>query len=439
MGYKNMKAKGRDVDAVLKLLLLGDGAVGKSSLLLRYCENKFDHKHIITIGVDFKSKLIQLGDETVRLQIWDTAGQERFRNITPVYFRSAMGVVLVFDVTSVKSFENVSYWLESLSKHASHEMSKVIVGNKVDLADRQVSRRRGEALAAKHGLHYLETSALMNSGVAEVFESLALQIRQKQIADKPGFAPDKSRFRLEAASELSDGFAPKSRPTCCGIALGGKGSSSRVDAKTVILEGPRSGSPRSESGGTRSPKPLKVRSLSKIKKNPIFVTAASQSTESMSPQERSDTQRPSREHLRSHPEHTPMSRNHGMRVIPEHSTPSGSGGGGEGSSHIKDHRFSPRQHHMRGSRCIESPAAKATLFSSSDGKPIQKHEKQEDVTNPATPTVIAGTATTGTTTPQPRKTRRVIRVSDGDVLRCPSVISEAHDYGRRIQRSRIDT
>eukprot|EP01056_Protomagalhaensia_sp_Gyna25_P005069 Protomagalhaensia_sp_Gyna_25__5068@NODE_573_length_3079_cov_89_017434_g443_i0_p2_GENE_NODE_573_length_3079_cov_89_017434_g443_i0NODE_573_length_3079_cov_89_017434_g443_i0_p2_ORF_typecomplete_len238_score27_34_NODE_573_length_3079_cov_89_017434_g443_i017512464 len=236
------------------------------------------------------------------------------------------------------------------------------------------------------------------------------------MADKPGFAPDKSRFRLEAASDLSDGFAPKSRSSCCGIALGGKGSSSRVDAKTVILEESGSSSPRSENGSTRSPKPLKIRSLSKIKKNPVFVTAASQSSEAMTPQERSDQSKASRELLRSHPEHTPMSRTPGMRVIPEHSTPAGNGG--EASSQAKDHRLSSRQHHMRISRCIESPAAQPTLFTSSEGKPIPKQEKQ-DITRSAAPTVIARTATTGPTAPQPRKTRRVVGVSDGDVLRSP--------------------
>eukprot|EP01071_Lankesteria_metandrocarpae_P010009 Lankesteria_metandrocarpae@DN5271_c0_g1_i1.p1 len=144
---RRARERGLQYDHLVKLLLLGDSAVGKSSLLLRFCEDKFRSAHVLTIGVDFKSKIVDADGEKVKLQIWDTAGQERFRNITPVYFRSAMGVVLVYDVTKKESFENIRFWIKNLDEHATKEVVKVLVGNKVDLEEyRTVTRAMGETL-----------------------------------------------------------------------------------------------------------------------------------------------------------------------------------------------------------------------------------------------------------------------------------------------------
>ena len=91
---------------VVRLLLLGDSAVGKSSLLLRFCEGRFENNFVITIGVDFKTKSMNIDGRQYRVQVWDTAGQERFRTITPAYYRNASGVQIIFDVTNRKSFES---------------------------------------------------------------------------------------------------------------------------------------------------------------------------------------------------------------------------------------------------------------------------------------------------------------------------------------------
>ena len=90
----------------VRLLLLGDSAVGKSSLLLRFCEDRFESNFVITIGVDYKVRSLQLDGKLLRLQVWDTAGQERFRTITPAYYRRAMGVLVIFDLSNRKSFES---------------------------------------------------------------------------------------------------------------------------------------------------------------------------------------------------------------------------------------------------------------------------------------------------------------------------------------------
>lgn len=93
-------------NSVIRLLLLGDSAVGKSSLLLRFCEGRFENNFVITIGVDFKTKTMNIDGKNYRVQVWDTAGQERFRTITPAYYRNAMGVLILFDVTNKKSFDS---------------------------------------------------------------------------------------------------------------------------------------------------------------------------------------------------------------------------------------------------------------------------------------------------------------------------------------------
>ena len=93
--------------SVIRLLLLGDSAVGKSSLLLMFCEERFENNFVITIGVDFKTKPMILDGKQYKVQVWDTAGQERFRTITPAYYRNASGVQIIFDVTNRKSFESM--------------------------------------------------------------------------------------------------------------------------------------------------------------------------------------------------------------------------------------------------------------------------------------------------------------------------------------------
>lgn len=172
-----MSADDGEYDHLIKLLLLGDSAVGKSSLLLRFCDNKFEQNFVITIGVDFKIKNIVRGDKRVRLQVWDTAGQERFRTITPAYYRSAMGVIITYDVTDMNSFNNVEFWMENLAAHGEESVQRVLVGNKADLTEKRVvSRERGEELARKHGIQLFETSAKTATEVEAAFNHIADQV-----------------------------------------------------------------------------------------------------------------------------------------------------------------------------------------------------------------------------------------------------------------------
>ncbi|VDD83920.1 unnamed protein product [Mesocestoides corti] len=181
-------------DYIFKLLLIGDSGVGKSCLLLRFSDDVYTDNFISTIGVDFKIRTIELDGHHVKLQIWDTAGQERFRTMTVAYYRGAHGIIVVYDITSEESFQNVETWLEEIKRYARPDVTKIVVGNKSDLTDqRVVSYEQGKQFAANLGLQFLETSAKDSSNVEQAFFSMAGQIlqvfkqnRQKQQSSEGG-------------------------------------------------------------------------------------------------------------------------------------------------------------------------------------------------------------------------------------------------------------
>jgi small GTP-binding protein len=163
---------------LFKLLLIGDSGVGKSSLLLRFSDNTFSGSFIATIGVDFKTKTLDVDGNAIKLQIWDTAGQERFRTITSSYYRGAHGVIVVFDVTNPESFANVRKWLLEINRYASETAQKLLVGNKSDLVnERKVSTEEARELADELGIQYFETSAKASSKVEASFDKLTRMIK----------------------------------------------------------------------------------------------------------------------------------------------------------------------------------------------------------------------------------------------------------------------
>lgn len=176
-------------DFLIKLLLIGDSGVGKSCLLLRFSDDSFTTSFITTIGIDFKIKTIELDGKRIKLQIWDTAGQERFRTITTAYYRGAMGILLVYDVTDEQSFANIRNWIRNIEQHAADNVDKVLIGNKCDMVnDKVVETAKGKALADEYGVKFFETSAKMNTNVTESFTSIAKAIKAR-LMDNPDAAP----------------------------------------------------------------------------------------------------------------------------------------------------------------------------------------------------------------------------------------------------------
>ncbi|CAE6971172.1 rab-18 [Symbiodinium natans] len=132
-------------DHLFKLLIIGDSGVGKSSILLRFCDDEFNEKQASTIGVDFKTKFMQVRGKKLKLALWDTAGQERFRTLTSSYYRGAQGIILCYDCTQRSSFEHVKFWQDEVRKYSTNQDAiLMLVSNKVDLADQQVTRTEGE-------------------------------------------------------------------------------------------------------------------------------------------------------------------------------------------------------------------------------------------------------------------------------------------------------
>lgn len=171
-----------------KILVIGESSVGKSALLCRYADDIFSNNYTATVSVDFKVKKILVDGEEMELQIWDTAGQERFRNVTKAYYRGAMGIFIVYDITDRKSYERIDTWMQHIANHASNDVHKVILGNKVDMSEsaRVVSTEEGQAVADKYGVPFLEASAKENTNVSESFEKMARTIKEAvKIAPKP--------------------------------------------------------------------------------------------------------------------------------------------------------------------------------------------------------------------------------------------------------------
>lgn len=195
----------RAFDYLYKILLIGDSSVGKTSVLLRYIDGKFDPESRSTIGVDFKVATLDIGGKSVKLQLWDTAGQETFRTIVSSYYRGAHGVIFVYDVTAEQTFNSVERWFSEATSNLRQKVPMLLIGNKIDLEDqRQIPSERGAKFAEDHGMEFLEGSALLDTNIREAFERMAQSLVKAT--------------RVEPKAEtkkLSEGASIKKKQGCC--------------------------------------------------------------------------------------------------------------------------------------------------------------------------------------------------------------------------------
>merc|ERR1711865_276500 len=166
---------------VCKLLMIGDSGVGKSSILLRFVDDQFNDSGMDpTIGVDFKVKMYRIPDQPLplKLTIWDTAGQERFRTLTSAYYRGAHGIILVYDVGRRESFEALqNIWLKEVDLYSTYpNCVKLLIGNKIDQEEREVTKAEGDAFAREHATLFIECSAKTKVGIEQAFAEVVTKI-----------------------------------------------------------------------------------------------------------------------------------------------------------------------------------------------------------------------------------------------------------------------
>ena len=180
----NKKNNNSRIDYIYKALLLGDTTVGKTCILLKYTDKIFQETHMMTIGLDYRLKTMKLkSGKEVKLQIWDTAGQDRFRSITKNYYKGSHGIILIYDVTSLKTFENVKSWISQINEEISDKVVIYLVANKIDMeTERKVSTKEGQKLAEELGVPFIETSAKTGVGIDNVFNDMVERI-DKEFGD----------------------------------------------------------------------------------------------------------------------------------------------------------------------------------------------------------------------------------------------------------------
>lgn len=199
----------------LKIILIGDSSVGKTSLLYQYIDNKFDNSYIATIGVEYKEKYIKFRNNKVLLEIWDTSGQEKFHSMTRSYFRNTSGALYVYDITEKKSFDNIKKWVND-SEKLDINCKKILVGNKCDLDDKRViSKEELNDFIEEKKIQGFEISAKNGKNVQEAFHNLVAVIlgnkTDEEIKEKYG---DKDlSFSL---SSLKFHKKKKKKGNCCG-------------------------------------------------------------------------------------------------------------------------------------------------------------------------------------------------------------------------------
>ena len=188
-----------------KIITLGDTGVGKTNFILRFIDDKFLINHFSTFGIDYKFQNVELENgNKIRFKIYDTAGQERFRSISHNYIKKANGILLMYEISSKESFNNIEKWMETINENCGNKMVIVLIGTKCDLIEeRVINKEEGKSLAQKYGIHFFEISSKDNINIEKAFYDIAEQIIEK----------DKGKKVFNSNIELNKKLKKKSE--CC--------------------------------------------------------------------------------------------------------------------------------------------------------------------------------------------------------------------------------
>ncbi|KAJ5078767.1 ras and ef-hand domain-containing protein [Anaeramoeba ignava] len=196
---------------IIKQLIIGDSMTGKSSIMIRYCDNKFIDSVEATVGVDFRYVSVQKNGRHFGLQIWDTAGQEQFRTIINSYYRGSHAIMIVYDITNEKSFEQVVYWFNEAETYAPKEISKLLVGNKKDQEKhRVITYQQGKDLADSYNSGFIEVSAKTGENIKEAFELLGFEQFNKLSNENLNQKEQEIHFQIVQNNEKE-----KKKENCC--------------------------------------------------------------------------------------------------------------------------------------------------------------------------------------------------------------------------------
>ena len=176
-------------DEKIQLIMIGESNVGKTSLIRRYTKNLFNINHLETTGIEFSSKEEKINNKIIKVKIWDTAGQEIFHSLTKNFYRKADGIIIVFDVGNKESFEKIHDWIKSVHDNIDtyREIQMIIVGNKIDLEERQVSKEEGIKISEYFEIPYFEASAKNGSGIKLFMMKIIDDIVNNKINDRNSF------------------------------------------------------------------------------------------------------------------------------------------------------------------------------------------------------------------------------------------------------------
>ena len=201
-----------------KIIIIGNSGVGKSSIIKRFVFNEFERCTMTTMGMSNYSKVINLNEEMIKLNLFDTSGQERYQSIATTFYRGSHAALIVYDITNEESFQKVSYWIKQAKEYASEEICLLLIGNKLDLdCNRIVLQKDAVAISRENNMLYFEMSCLNSINIERTFnvlvELLNRNIIKTSVRDESILSNKATRISILSHSEVTK--AKKNKKTCC--------------------------------------------------------------------------------------------------------------------------------------------------------------------------------------------------------------------------------